>query len=199
MEIDEYRDYDKAVGALKEALKYLRKSETRTGAEMAEHMEDRIALIVKFIEAKSFGKKESDQMISICRALLNESHIEEALRAGDVIALLVEHYHSIGEMNEAYKCIEQLEDRRIVVAPFIDAEILNDVYKAVGGKGDKQRRGSGQESKREEEKSRATGQGQQSDDEEELDEEIDEVCVLCVFICCVLIAVWRWWRRRRSR
>ena len=49
VEIDDYRDYEKAVGALREGTKHLAKSDTRSAADMLARFEERIALIEKFV------------------------------------------------------------------------------------------------------------------------------------------------------
>lgn len=69
MEIDEYRDYEKAIGALREALKYLARSGTKSAAEMAEMVEKRIGLIEKFVQARKLEKKDPNAMLSICEVM----------------------------------------------------------------------------------------------------------------------------------
>lgn len=58
--------------------------------------------------------------------------MEEAIRAGDCLAMLVEHYHDLGQMNEAYNYIKEMEDRKIALHPYVDAEVLANVMKSVG-------------------------------------------------------------------
>jgi hypothetical protein len=43
-------------------------------------------------------------MVAICQALLQEPSLEEAIRAGDCLAMLVEYFHSQRKMDEAYRC-----------------------------------------------------------------------------------------------
>ena len=55
MEIDEYQDYGKAVGALNEALKCLGKSKTKNPASLEAKvgfLKDRIELVTRFAEAR---------------------------------------------------------------------------------------------------------------------------------------------------
>ena len=52
VEIDDYRDYEKAIGALKESLKYLAKAESRQASDMAEMTERRVGLIELFVRAR---------------------------------------------------------------------------------------------------------------------------------------------------
>jgi intraflagellar transport protein 140 len=66
VEIDEFRDYEKAIGALKEAQKHLGKANTRSAADMTELIEKRIVLIDKFVQAKKSMKRDPDTMVSIC-------------------------------------------------------------------------------------------------------------------------------------
>ena len=54
-------------------------------------------LIEKFVQAKRAAKKEPATMVAICQALLQDPQLEEAIRAGDCLAMLVEHYH--GELS----------------------------------------------------------------------------------------------------
>jgi intraflagellar transport protein 140 len=69
VEIDEFRDYEKAIGALKEALKHLAKANTRSAGDMTELIEKRIVLIEKFVQAKKSVKRDPDTMVSICEVI----------------------------------------------------------------------------------------------------------------------------------
>lgn len=132
VEIDEYRDYEKAVGALREALKYLAMDKTRQAEDMAGSIERRIMLIEKFVQAKRAMKKEPQTMVAICQALLQDPNLEEAIRAGDCLAMLVEYHYANKQMNEAYQYLQEMETRRIQLPPYVDAEIIDEVYRVVG-------------------------------------------------------------------
>jgi intraflagellar transport protein 140 len=79
VEIDEYRDYEKAIGALKEGLKYLSKESPPSGQtrEMAGSFEKRIAMIEKFVQARKAAKKDPATMVAICDELLADPQLEE--------------------------------------------------------------------------------------------------------------------------
>ncbi len=137
VEIDEYRDYEKAHGALREAVKQLGKAEDNGGGyigQMTQEMNHRISLIDRFVQARKASKREPLVMVSICEALLKEGNLEEAIRVGDCLAMLVEHYHSAGNMKEAYKNMQDMEGRGIALHPYIDGSILNEVCAAMGVK-----------------------------------------------------------------
>lgn len=149
VEIDEYRDYEKAIGALREALKHLAKAPPgRQIQDMTDMIDKRIMLIEKFVQARRVAQRDPDTMVAICEALLQEPMLEEAIRAGDCVAMLVEHFHSKGRMRDAYAYIQDMEERRNPVHPYIDAAILQDIYKAVGrapGGGEEEVEGEGEE------------------------------------------------------
>jgi intraflagellar transport protein 140 len=132
VEIDEYRDYEKAIGALKEALKYLTKVETRSAMDMTNAIEKRIMLIEKFVQARRASKKEPETMVAICEALLHEPLLEDAVRSGDCFAMLIEYYHQKGKLREAYTYLQDMEERRIPIHPYIDAVVIDEIYKAAG-------------------------------------------------------------------
>lgn len=133
VEIDEYRDYEKAIGALREALKYLSKAPpSRQISDMTTSIDMRILLIEKFVQARRAAQREPDTMVAICEALLQEPMLEEAIRAGDCLAMLIDYFHSKGRMREAYAYIQEMEERRIPINPYVDAVILEEIYKACG-------------------------------------------------------------------
>jgi intraflagellar transport protein 140 len=69
VEIDDYRDYEKAVGALKEALKHLTKANTRSAQDMSELIDKRISLIEKYVAAKNMSKTDPEKMVRIIEIL----------------------------------------------------------------------------------------------------------------------------------
>jgi len=95
VEIDDYRDYEKAAGALREALKYLGKAgESRTAQDMAAATEQRIALIERFVRARKAAQKDPVTMVELCVGLLKEPLLEDAIRSGDCLAMLVRNIPS---------------------------------------------------------------------------------------------------------
>lgn len=93
VEIDEYRDYEKALGAMKEAQRQLDKS-AAVNKEMKQRlMRDRIATIEKFVQAReAFHGGDTNTMVQLCDSLVNTPGAEEAIRLGDVFAQLVEFF-----------------------------------------------------------------------------------------------------------
>jgi intraflagellar transport protein 140 len=142
VEIDEYRHYEKALDALKEAQKYMSKELKQSGAqqqasEKITSLKQRIFLVDKFILARELAKKSQDnvsgEMVKICQELLSEPTVEDAIRVGDVYALLVEFYWvQQGDGQQAYQLIQKMRDRNIVLSYYLEESIIREIYTDVG-------------------------------------------------------------------
>jgi len=132
VEIDEYRDYEKALGALKKALAEMEKTSGVDRASKEENLMSRITLVRKFVDARKLVKTDTAEMVKICHSLLDEPDVESAVRVGDVFALLIEFYHLQGNMEQAYHLIEKMRDRNIILSPYLDQDMVDSIYKAMG-------------------------------------------------------------------
>jgi len=137
IEIDEYRDYEKALGALREALRYMTKARSTDKDERMASLNQRIDLCERFVQARKLIKSDPAEMVKICNGLLEYSpvdvhDVESAIRVGDVFALLVEYYQSQENFEQAYHLIEKMRDRNIILSPYLDQEMVESIYKAMG-------------------------------------------------------------------
>ena len=99
MEIDDYQNYEKAVGALSEALKYLTKAKNMSAQEQEGRValyKERIVLIEKFLEARVLFQTDQQAAVSRCKDLLEDPKIDVAIKIGDVYGLLVDYYVATG-------------------------------------------------------------------------------------------------------
>ena len=60
------------------------------------------------------------------------TEVENALRVGDVYALMVEWFHSQGQMQQAYELITKMVSRSIVLAPYLDQEMVGAICASMG-------------------------------------------------------------------
>ena len=137
IEIDEYRDYEKALGALSESLKHLSKGRMEDKGERMESLNARIDTVERFVHARKLIKDDPDEMVRICGAILDDPDIgandmESSIRVGDVFALLIEYWYAQGNLQQAYTLVERMRDRGIVVAPYLDGEMVDTIYKEMG-------------------------------------------------------------------
>eukprot|EP00976_Prorocentrum_cordatum_P088994 1187569-Prorocentrum_minimum.AAC.2 len=76
-------------------------------------------------------------MVKICNGLLEytpaeAAEVDSAIRVGDVFALLIEYHQSVKQYDAAYTLIEKMNARKIILSPYLDQEMLNTIYRAVG-------------------------------------------------------------------
>lgn len=134
VEIDEYRDYEKALGALQEANKFMMKSRS-SGPEKQQkldRLQHRISLVQTFVSARTLTKSDPMECVKMCHQLLETRHVDTAIRIGDVFALLVEHNYSQGNMDQAFNLIEQMRERKVILGPYLDKAMVTKIYAAVG-------------------------------------------------------------------
>lgn len=125
-------------------------------------------IIERFIEARKCAKSKPNDMVDICENLLEEPQLESAIRVGDCLGMLVEHFHQTGDMKQSYHFMVDMKERRILLHPYIDAVVLDEVHRAVGvplneGDGDEVGGGDG------------GGGSDEEELEDDIDEEVDEV------------------------
>ena len=68
----------------------------------------------------------------MCRQLLEQRDIEASIRVGDVFALLIEFHYSQRNMEQAFQFIENMRERNIILSPFLDADMVNTIYRSMG-------------------------------------------------------------------
>eukprot|EP00940_MAST-03C_sp_MAST-3C-sp2_P001894 g1894.t1 len=137
VEIDDYRDYQKAHQALKEAVSQLVKAGKREGGtgqydERIENIQQQIFLMERFIQARSLAKSKPGEMVSICEQLLEHPEVGTALRIGDVFALLVEYHYASRETAKALRLIDRMQNRNIDIDAYLDEKMVRAIFKAEG-------------------------------------------------------------------
>eukprot|EP01006_Ploeotia_vitrea_P038293 TRINITY_DN66224_c9_g3_i2.p1 TRINITY_DN66224_c9_g3~~TRINITY_DN66224_c9_g3_i2.p1 ORF type:complete len:1410 (+),score=219.44 TRINITY_DN66224_c9_g3_i2:87-4316(+) len=132
VEIDEYRDYEKALAALRESYNILKKAKSADRDSRMESLKSRITNVEKFVEARKLVKSNPEEMVTTCRALLEENEIELSIRVGDVYALLVEFYTSQQDHERAYNLIENMRDKNIVLDYYLDKSLVETVFTQMG-------------------------------------------------------------------
>ena len=70
VEIDEYRDYEKALSALKDASKYAAKSTTPEKEAKIQQLQQKMFFLEKFLQSKQVLSSNPQEMIKICTQLI---------------------------------------------------------------------------------------------------------------------------------
>lgn len=137
IEIDEYRDYEKALQAMREALRYLGKSKSEDAPEKVAQITNRISATERFVMARQLITSNPQQALAICNEVLmnipvDGSDMDSGVRMGDVYALMIEYWYEQGSAQEAYKLVEQMRSRNIIISPYLDQRMVEEIYKALG-------------------------------------------------------------------
>lgn len=167
VEIDEYRDYEKALGALQDSQKFIIKGkDIPQREEKLASLDQRIRLVQRFVEARKCVKTNPDEMIKICYSLLDAGDVESAIRIGDVYALLIEYFHSVSEFAKAYQVIERMRSANIILSPYLDQQMVQRIHAEVGVQMQEE---SGQHQQQQQQQ-----WGQQGQEDGDIGEEINE-------------------------
>ncbi|GMH43478.1 hypothetical protein BSKO_11400 [Bryopsis sp. KO-2023] len=140
IEIDEYRDYDKALQAMNQALKHAEKSQSTNRELRLASIGQRLELMEKFITARQIIPENPQLAIEMCIQLLedileHQDAGDTAVRMGDVYALMIEFWFGKEDMENAFKLIEEMKSRNIILTPYLDRGMLEAIHKAVGVEG----------------------------------------------------------------
>jgi intraflagellar transport protein 140 len=137
VEIDEFQDYDKASSALAEAYKCLTKGNVEDQARV-EHMINtlkfKVTVIRKFMEAKAYEfcvidfkllknlililrflflsklAQNAEEGLRDLQQILQVENVNNALRVGDVYALLVEYHANRQRWKQAYTILQEMKE-----------------------------------------------------------------------------------------
>ncbi len=115
IEIEEYRDYEKATRLFKQAVKVAKKDGSEEREEKMAEFSKKFELTQMFVNAKKLASVDGkeNEMVSICEAMIARDDLEMAVKLGDVFALLIEVFHSKKKYNEAYSTIERMKEAQI--------------------------------------------------------------------------------------
>ncbi|XP_069761379.1 intraflagellar transport protein 140 homolog isoform X2 [Narcine bancroftii] len=137
VEIDEYQNYEKALGALTEAYKCLTKAKMRNQDEVEERLgqlQNKLTTVKKFVQIRRLHEEDPKEALKQCEILLAEPKLDQAVRTGDVYALLVEHHARQGNFEVAYKYMEEMAMKLPSgnITFYVNQQIIEAVYKTVG-------------------------------------------------------------------
>ncbi|OWZ10206.1 Intraflagellar Transport Protein 140 [Phytophthora megakarya] len=132
VEIEEYRDYEKAISALQEAVQVVSKSRADGKDALLKRYEKRILLIEQFVVARQQAKQNPKEMMDIVTKLMEEPGIEEAIRVGDGYAMLVEGYYEEGDLNKSFETMEEMKRRGLTLKTYVNPRVVEDVQAKLG-------------------------------------------------------------------
>jgi intraflagellar transport protein 140 len=131
VEIDEYRDYEKALVAEKEALKYSSKI-SPANENLNQRLQKRLNYLDQFVNARKIASTSPQEMVKICEKLLEAPSIDNFIRSGDVYAQMIEFYYAQENYQQAYQLLSKMRGKGIILNPYLDQELIDTIYSKVG-------------------------------------------------------------------
>ncbi|XP_060569057.1 intraflagellar transport protein 140 homolog [Ruditapes philippinarum] len=136
VEIDEYQNYDKALGALGEAFKCLSKAKMTDEALQEERLgqlKNKITLIKKFVNARRIYDEDSEEAIKQCQVLLEEPDLDSGVRIGDVYGFIIEHYARKERWKAAYNAMDEMKGRisGVNMSYYVNMRTIQAVHQAL--------------------------------------------------------------------
>ncbi|XP_052768007.1 intraflagellar transport protein 140 homolog [Mya arenaria] len=136
VEIDEYQNYDKALGALGEAFKCLGKAKMADEAlqeERLAQLKNKITFIKKFVTARRVYDEDTEEAIKQCQVLLEEPELDSGVRIGDVYGFIIEHYARKERWKAAYNAMEEMKGRvsGVNIAYYVNMRTIQAVHQAL--------------------------------------------------------------------
>lgn len=119
---------------MREALKQLNKADIVGKDDKIDFLKRRIGIIEDFVEARNMIKSDPSTMQKLCNQLLDHPEVESAIRIGDVFAQLIEYNYEKGDLESAYKYLQAMKKKKIILTPYLDQEMVDHIYKANGVK-----------------------------------------------------------------
>ena len=142
VQIDENREYDKALAAMNEGLKVLDKAGDSISKSKRNNYAQRVQVVEQFVQARHLYRpgQLSQEMLDACQALIERSRanhpdhdlIESAIRVGDVYALLVECYEKQDMHEKAFTTLEFMRGQEIELAHYLEEDAVKAICKKVG-------------------------------------------------------------------
>ena len=130
IEIDEYRDYDKAADALRDAAKHLAKSKADGHDAMMRSLEARTELVETFTRARTLlADKNVAEAVELCQGMIADPRArdesEVTIRVGDVYAMMVEHWYQANDLRRCRELVAEMRGRAGLAAePYLEATML---------------------------------------------------------------------------
>ncbi|KAJ3023410.1 hypothetical protein HKX48_003327 [Thoreauomyces humboldtii] len=111
VEVDEFQNYEKALGAMKEAAKVVEKiKDGSKRTTVLDALDIKISLMSQFVQARETAKTDTIATFQICEGLLQTPDIDQTIRQGDIYALLIELHVANGYYPQAQDLLARMQD-----------------------------------------------------------------------------------------
>ncbi len=136
VEVDEYQNYEKALGALGECTKCLERvaNEDPKIEDRLRQVGTNIELIRRFVESQASYQRDPRRSVADCHELLKIEGVNAAVRKGDLYGFLIEHYARVKELHSAQQMISELRQEipNVNLAYYVNTDVLRSLESSLG-------------------------------------------------------------------
>ncbi|KAK3865459.1 hypothetical protein Pcinc_025661 [Petrolisthes cinctipes] len=134
VEIDEFQNYEKALGALTEGYKALASSNEVGAQEKLPALQYKLEKVKQFISIKRMFDTNGETAVQELQELLTDTNIEVALRQGDIYAVMIEYYAANNNFKSAVAALQQMKNKLPKANPsyYVDGQTLQAIAQATG-------------------------------------------------------------------
>lgn len=129
VEIDDYKNYEKALGALNEALKCMSKAKMKdfnAQERRVSTLQTRIEVVKRFTSIKRLAVESPPDMLVEARRLLDEPDLDEVVRLGDIFGLMIDQKAAAEDYSAAYELMQEMRDRipKVNIAYYVNMRVI---------------------------------------------------------------------------
>ncbi|XP_076028823.1 intraflagellar transport protein rempA [Oratosquilla oratoria] len=134
VEIDEYQNYDKAMGALSEAYKCLTSSNHPQAQERLPSIQYKLEKVKQFISIRRMFEESGESAVAEARELLQDPNLENAVRQGDLYAAIIEFFATNGNYKSALAALQELKAKmpKTNLSWYVNSQTLQAIAHATG-------------------------------------------------------------------
>jgi intraflagellar transport protein 140 len=125
-EINEYRNYEKAVVLYQESINTVEKikEDEDKKNEKIEKLNNKIKITKTYLKIMQNFKEDEEEALKVCNTLLNVNGIDDIIREGDIYSIMLEIYVKQKDYPSSYSVLEVLRMQKKVLTNYIDQETV---------------------------------------------------------------------------
>ncbi|PRP89671.1 intraflagellar transport protein [Planoprotostelium fungivorum] len=132
VEIDDFKNYEKALGALNEAGKYMSKSKIPTKEAKLQMIKRKAGAVENFLNVRSMFRTNPDDAMLAASNMCEVEQLEDIVRLGDVYAMLIEYLCSQDQLDPCMEVIARMKQQKISMFRYLNKDMVIHIYRGTG-------------------------------------------------------------------
>lgn len=126
LEINEYRNYEKAIILYQESINAVEKmrEDDEKKNEKIEKLNGKIKITKTYLNLLTNAKDDEEEALKVCNTLLNIVGIDDVIREGDIYSIMLEIYVKQKDYPSSYSVLEVLRLQKKVLTNYVDQETV---------------------------------------------------------------------------